>query len=83
MRPASGRPATLLEPLLAMQSGSSAFDSRTVSNEESKGSDQNFHDGIKSNAVRNDLHGRSIDDIVDSLGKYLFLYLILIFNIIA
>lgn len=72
MRPASGRPATLLEPLLAMQSGSPAFDGRTVSNEESKGSDQNFHDGIKSDAVRSDIHGRSIDDIVDSLGNFFF-----------
>ena len=55
-KPASdGRPATLLEPLLAMQSGSPALDGRTVGNEESKGSD---------------IEGRSIDDIVDSLGKY-------------
>jgi hypothetical protein len=54
-----GRPPTLLEPLLATQSGSPATDGRTVSNEESKGSD----------VVRTDIQGRSIDDIVDSLGK--------------
>ncbi len=64
-----GRPATLLEPLLTMQSGNPGTSGGAVSSEESKGSDQNFRGGTTSNVAGNDVRGRSIDDIVDSLGN--------------